>query len=673
MNQPEHYQGRFLTALLTDVRANTIAIGAATLVPIVAMVGGGIDASRFYMAQSRLQAACDAGALAARRAMDDDEFVAGKHDRVGYDFFDENYPDGTFGTEGLQRSYLGNQSGEVVGTASAAIPTSIMGIFGYDEFNLSVECSADINISNTDVMFVLDVTGSMQCTSSQSSCSTSFPGSGSTVTPGSKLADLQSAAKNFYRTVENATSRTAQVRYGFVPYSSNVNVGKVVYAANPSWLATSANYQSREPIFDESWRQISLTPQNNYYNRRPESYRFNTTAAGYVDEEYCASVYPAFTNGDTPEAPINGTFDASFGTVSSQTQNGSIRTSQGTGARITLSRREAGYTYDAGYCSVGYHEYEQVADVDYTLVEELTRTFNRYRYAERTFNLTSLYNDSNVTFDTGTRGADFTHFWDGCIEEANTAEGHSDFSTIPANAYDLSIDLRPTNNEQRWKPTLPTLVHFRHKNNKNFVPWNTRHWVSAPQETSEDRASPSDYSRSSGYYACPREALRLAEMSESEFDTYIDSLRAWGATYHDSGMIWGGRFISPDGIFSSSNSTAPNGDSISRHIVFMTDGTQSTAQAVYGLYGIEYWDRRVTNDGSQSQMSANHAARFQAACRTARNKNISVWVVAFGTNLTQNLIDCATPGRAYQASDSAALDAAFTEIAEKIAALRLTK
>ena len=80
-------------------------------------------------------------------------------------------------------------------------------------------------------------------------------------------------------------------------------------------------------------------------------------------------------------------------------------------------------------------------------------------------------------------------------------------------------------------------------------------------------------------------------------------------------------------------------------------------------------------------MEDRHGLRFQAACRAARNKNISVWVIAFDTTETdvfgnkvvpQNLRDCATPGRAYLAEDADDLDIAFREIAEKIAALRLT-
>ncbi|MGB7370755.1 pilus assembly protein TadG-related protein, partial [Erythrobacter sp.] len=202
----------FLRSLATDASANTIAIAAAAMVPLLAMVGGGVDASRFYMAQSRLQAACDAGALAARRAMQDDSFTSA-HQAIGESFFDLNYEDGQFGMEDLSRSFSGTDDGEVVGTATGDMPMSIMSMFGYEEFNLAVNCTADINISNTDIMFVVDVTGSMNCAPDN-------PGGGScgnSPDPGSKIGGLRDAVMTFYDTVEDSTSPSAQVRYGMVP------------------------------------------------------------------------------------------------------------------------------------------------------------------------------------------------------------------------------------------------------------------------------------------------------------------------------------------------------------------------------------------------------------------------------------------------------------------------
>ncbi|MFV0643575.1 MAG: TadE/TadG family type IV pilus assembly protein, partial [Sphingomonadaceae bacterium] len=49
--------------LVYDQSGNTLAIIAAALLPLLAMVGGSIDMGRSYLAQSRLQQACDAGVL----------------------------------------------------------------------------------------------------------------------------------------------------------------------------------------------------------------------------------------------------------------------------------------------------------------------------------------------------------------------------------------------------------------------------------------------------------------------------------------------------------------------------------------------------------------------------------------------------------------------------------
>jgi hypothetical protein len=68
----------FMQRLLHDITANTLAIAAASLMPLLAMVGGGIDASRYYMAQARLQKRCDAldaelaAAARARAALEAD-------------------------------------------------------------------------------------------------------------------------------------------------------------------------------------------------------------------------------------------------------------------------------------------------------------------------------------------------------------------------------------------------------------------------------------------------------------------------------------------------------------------------------------------------------------------------------------------------------------------------
>ena len=53
-----------------------------------------------------------------------------------------------------------------------------------------------------------------------------------------------------------------------------------------------------------------------------------------------------------------------------------------------------------------------------------------------------------------------THVWQGCIEEADTVATGT-FSPVPADAFDLNINLVPTNRAQQWKPSLRNVVYLR--------------------------------------------------------------------------------------------------------------------------------------------------------------------------------------------------------------------
>ncbi len=654
----------FLGRLAQDATANVIAISAAAMIPLVAMVGGGVDASRYYMTDSRLQAACDAGALAARRAMGKEDW-ASEYNTIANNFFDQNYTDGMFGIESLSRTYNGDSDGVVTGTVTGNLPTSLMSIFGYDEFQLSVTCEADINIANTDIVFVLDVTGSMACKPDGTSCN-----SGSD----SKIQALREAAANFYDTVDSATGDRAQVRYGIVPYSNAVNLGPIIMDENSSWMATQHVYQSKIANFTTttSWEDTGAGPTL-------DSVSF-IQGYWYTDDEYtwytgynsssCSAARPA----DIPEV-IPSNFDLSGGTV--------VSNSGGNPRTITYQIDDAwieywdgfSYYWGSGWCALGHYIYDYQADITYTTTEEeVTETvFNNYTYGPigtlgtgETYEWTSvdledLYDDSTIDLPIGYRGALVNVSWNGCIEEAATDEGQTNFDPVPAAAKDLDIDLVPASEDERWKPVLNNAFIYRYSgsNYTNSVVTTSSNWTS----------SPTDY--------CPKAARKLDPFdSKADLESYLSAangFEARGATYHDIGMIWGARLISPDGIFSADNQVGPDGNGISRHIVFMTDGQMSTnVTSVYTPYGVEYWDRRITTDGNGTTASTNHAARFQAACEAARNKNISVWVIAFGTTLTSNLTDCASSGRAYHADNNDELDQSFSEIAEKIAQLRLT-
>ena len=96
-----------------------------------------------------------------------------------------------------------------------------------------------------------------------------------------------------------------------------------------------------------------------------------------------------------------------------------------------------------------------------------------------------------------------------------------------------------------------------------------------------------------GATACPAPAMPLTQLDNNvaAVDTYLASLTAVGVTYHDIGMIWGGRMISKNGIFATENADVP-GKPTNRHLIFLTDGATETLDIAYSAYGIEGLENR---------------------------------------------------------------------------------
>ena len=212
---------------------------AAAIAPIMALVGGGVDMGRSYLSQSRLQQACDAGVLAARKRLGSQAAVTGEIPadaaEIGQRFFNINFRTGSYGTE--HRSFVMTLEDDfaISAVATVDVPTTIMAMFGFDKVPVRVACEAQLNVANTDIMMVLDVTGSMRETNPGDSVS--------------RLAALKATVRSFYDQMSAAAQPGTRVRYGFVPYSTNVNVGALL---DDDWVVDEWTYQSRRQVVDKT-------------------------------------------------------------------------------------------------------------------------------------------------------------------------------------------------------------------------------------------------------------------------------------------------------------------------------------------------------------------------------------------------------------------------------------
>lgn len=65
--------------------------------------------------------------------------------------------------------------------------------------------------------------------------------------------------------------------------------------------------------------------------------------------------------------------------------------------------------------------------------------------------------------------------------------------------------------------------------------------------------------------------------------------------------------------------------------------------------------------------------RFGVACAEVKRRNITVWVIGFGTTLNPIMTECAGPGHFFEAQDAAQLNDVFSKIAAQMGDLRVTK
>ncbi|MDP4576306.1 TadE/TadG family protein [Qipengyuania sp. G39] len=202
---------QFLRRLVNDEGGNVLPLFAMGIFPLIGLVGGAMDISIAYMARSKLQKACDAGVLAGRQSMSGIQFGSSEKGQAK-EFFDFNYPAGLYNAKKLKFDVVQNSSAvsELKGTASADIPTSLMRVFGFSEISVAVTCNAKKDLGHNDIVMVLDVTGSMN----------DAPSTGG----GSKISKLRTGASGLFRALD--TNDGSTTRYGIVPYSHTVNVGR---------------------------------------------------------------------------------------------------------------------------------------------------------------------------------------------------------------------------------------------------------------------------------------------------------------------------------------------------------------------------------------------------------------------------------------------------------------
>jgi hypothetical protein len=561
----------------------------------------------------------------------------------------------------------------VLGEATVELPTTLMRVFGYGEIPIRVECEAQLNFTNTDVMMVLDVTGSMARTN---------PGDSEP-----RIDVLKSTVRSFHQQLDVAAGAGTRIRYGFVPYSTNVNV---LHLLRDEWVVDKWVYQSRDNELDSDLGTTTTeTP----------AVRVSGSASDTPHSTYDA-VFVERVGWTCPNKPADNLSqtETRTGTRSEPTAGppAGIRTYD------TIQRTRSGEGYavlaSGSTCQVTRTTYTDYVDRFERITEPAEVLSSKWRYGQ-------------YIYDVG----DFRESSNGCIEERETYV-IDDYDNVDlTRALDLDLDLVPGSNSayrdsglvnalklgssidsgdddedednsgkgkgngndkdkkdklkklrydvSRWRPMYPDYLYIRQLKYNNTGAFSTESVV-----TDETYLSPAVVNTA----ACPPPARNLAPMTLGQLDSYLGTLRPAGNTYHDIGMIWGGRLISPTGLFAADNvdigETPTN-----RNLIFLTDGETAPLDISYSSYGVEPLDGRRWTPESPLTLAQTIEARFRFVCMEVRKRNVTVWVVGFGTELTDVMRECAGEGHYFEAADATELNAAFAKIAKDMSQLRIQR
>jgi Flp pilus assembly protein TadG len=184
---------------------------------LIGSVGLAIDYGRVLKVRTTLQAAIDNGVLAAarQRAMQTSDAEA-----YLQAYIKENWKK-PFGSQIATATLTEIGQNAVRGDAETVVPMAFMQLLGTKTVSVKATAQGAFGQRPTEVALVLDTTGSMA---------------------GSKLSDLQSAAKGLINAAYVDPAAASKIKFAIAPFSDYVNVG--IAARANSWMSVPVDYSS---------------------------------------------------------------------------------------------------------------------------------------------------------------------------------------------------------------------------------------------------------------------------------------------------------------------------------------------------------------------------------------------------------------------------------------------
>lgn len=188
-----------------DRRGSFLIIFAFMLMPLITLLGAGLDYSRMAKAKSQIAATLDAAMLAAQQQYSLDDSV--DYEKIITDYVAQNLKQGEkpiFFSDIAVSNIVLSETGEMSADISADVPLHFLALTGQSETTVRAHSAAMVGGSSIEVALVLDNTGSMQ---------------------GDKIASLKTSAANLVDAIMTDEGDNEKVKIAVVPFADYVNIG----------------------------------------------------------------------------------------------------------------------------------------------------------------------------------------------------------------------------------------------------------------------------------------------------------------------------------------------------------------------------------------------------------------------------------------------------------------
>lgn len=190
-----------MTTLLDEQGGAVALMAAFAMVPLLGLVGLGVDAGRAYMVESKLSQALDAAGLAGGRVMFD-----ANRDADVQAFFKANFPDNYLGATASAVAVSTDADSEnLTVSASATMDTSLMQLLGRKNVAVRAESVIHRQVAGMELALVMDNTGSMY--------------------GGGKIGTMKAGAAELVRILFGSRETIPNVWVSLIPYAATVNIG----------------------------------------------------------------------------------------------------------------------------------------------------------------------------------------------------------------------------------------------------------------------------------------------------------------------------------------------------------------------------------------------------------------------------------------------------------------